>query len=123
MLILAKAAMAMMLGFILSIIAGLILIPILKKLKMGQNVSKTIGERHLAKNGTPTLGGLIFILPTIFTLLLLKFKGSIDISYNLLIIIFVFIAYAVLGFIDDFLKIKYHKRRKWGSWNNWVRVP
>ena len=108
MLILAKAAMAMMLGFILSIIAGLILIPILKKLKMGQNVSKTIGERHLAKNGTPTLGGLIFILPTIFTLLLLKFKGSIDISYNLLIIIFVFVAYAVLGFVDDFLKIKYH---------------
>ena len=71
MLVLAKAAMAMMLGFILSIVAGLILIPLLKKIKAGQNVSTTIGERHLKKNGTPTLGGLIFIIPTIVTLILL----------------------------------------------------
>ena len=51
MLVLAKAAMAMMLGFILSIIAGLILIPILRKLKCGQNVSKTIGVKHYRWNG------------------------------------------------------------------------
>ena len=111
MLVLAKAAMAMMLGFILSIICGLVLIPVLKKLKLGQNVSKTIGERHLKKEGTPTLGGLIFILPTIVTLLLLKFKGSIDISYNLLIILLVFGFYALLGFADDFMKIKWHNNK------------
>lgn len=111
MLVLAKAAMAMMLGFILSIVAGLILIPLFKKIKAGQNVSTTIGERHMKKNGTPTLGGLIFIIPTIVTLLLLKFKGSIDISYNLLIVIIVFVAYAALGFIDDWLKIKFHNNK------------
>ena len=108
MLVLAKAAMAMMLGFILSIICGLILIPILRKMKFGQNVSHTIGERHLQKNGTPTLGGLLFIIPTVVTLLLLKLKGSIDISYNLLIILLVFSFYALLGFADDFVKIKCH---------------
>lgn len=96
MLVLAKAAMAMMLGFILSIIAGLILIPILRKLKIGQNVSATVGERHMKKNGTPTLGGLIFIIPTIVTLLLLKIKGSIDLSYNLVIILIVFGCYGLL---------------------------
>lgn len=111
MLVLAKAAMAMMLGFILSIVAGLILIPLLKKIKAGQNVSTTIGERHMKKNGTPTLGGLIFIIPTIITLLLLKFKGSIDISYNLLIIMIVFVAYGLLGFADDWLKIKFHNNK------------
>ncbi len=111
MLVLAKAAMAMMLGFILSIVAGLILIPIFKRIKAGQNVSKTIGERHMKKNGTPTLGGLIFIIPTIVTLLLLKFKGSVDISYNLLIIMIVFVAYGLLGFIDDWLKIRYHNNK------------
>ncbi len=108
MLVLAKAAMAMMLGFILSIIAGLILIPILKKFKFGQNVSTTIGERHLKKNGTPTLGGLIFIIPTIITLILLKFKGSIELSYNLQIILIVFASYGVLGLADDYVKIKCH---------------
>ena len=63
--------MAMMLGFILSIVAGLILIPLFKRIRAGQNVSTTIGERHMKKNGTPTLGGFIFIIPTIVTLLLL----------------------------------------------------
>ena len=111
MLVLAKAALSMMLGFILSIVAGLILIPLLKRIRAGQNVSTTIGERHLKKNGTPTLGGLIFIIPTIVTLLLLKLKGSIDISYNLLIILIVFIAYAALGFADDWLKIKFHNNK------------
>mgnify|MGYP003302941777 FL=1 len=111
MLVLAKAAMAMMLGFILSIVAGLILIPLFKRIKAGQNVSTTIGERHMKKNGTPTLGGLIFIIPTIVTLLLLKFKGSVDISYNLLIVMIVFVAYAALGFADDWLKIKYHNNK------------
>lgn len=111
MLVLAKAAMAMMLGFILSIVAALILIPILKKIKAGQNVSTTIGERHMKKNGTPTLGGLIFIVPTVITLILLKFKGSIDISYNLLIIMIVFLAYGFLGFADDWLKIKFHNNK------------
>lgn len=111
MLVLAKAAMAMMLGFILSIVAGLILIPLFKRIKAGQNVSTTIGERHMKKNGTPTLGGFIFIIPTIVTLLLLKFKGSIDISYNLLIVMIVFAAYGLLGFVDDWLKIKYHNNK------------
>ncbi len=108
MLVLAKAAMAMMLGFILSIICGLIIIPMLRKMRFGQNVSKMISERHLKKDGTPTLGGLIFIIPTIITLILLKFKGSIDISYNLLIILLVFGFYALLGFLDDYVKIKNH---------------
>lgn len=111
MLVLAKAAMAMMLGFILSIIAGLILIPLLKKWHIGQNVSMMVGERHKKKNGTPTLGGLIFIVPTIFTLILLKIKGSISISYSLLIVLLVFGLYGLLGLLDDVLKIKMHNNK------------
>ena len=111
MLILAKAALAMMLGFIIAIVVGLIVIPVMKSLKLGQKVSLTLGERHLSKDGTPTLGGLIFIIPMIVTLLLLWFKGSISLTYNLVIVIFVFLAYALLGFVDDFLKI-YYKNNK-----------
>ncbi len=111
MLILAKAALAMMLGFIIAIVVGLIVIPVMKSLKLGQKVSLTLGERHLSKDGTPTLGGLIFIIPTIITLFLLWLKGSISLTSNLIIIIFVFLAYALLGFVDDFLKI-YYKNNK-----------
>jgi len=108
MLILAKAAMAMMLGFVLSIITGLVIIPLLRRFHIGQSVSKLINERHLKKEGTPTMGGFIFIIPTILALMLLYFRGSIEISHNLIILVFVFLAYALLGFIDDYLKVKYH---------------
>ena len=111
MLILAKAAMALLLGFILAIITGVILIPILRRFHIGQYVSHYIGERHLKKEGTPTMGGLIFIIPTIVALILLYFNQSIEISHNLIILIFVFLAYAALGFVDDYLKIKYHNNK------------
>ena len=111
MLILAKAAMALMLGFVLSIITGVILIPLLRKLHFGQSVSLTLGERHLKKNGTPTIGGLIFIIPTIVSLLLLWLRGSIEMTSNLTIVLFVFISYALLGLADDLLKIVFKNNK------------
>lgn len=108
MLILAKSVLGLMLGFVLSLVAAVILIPFLKKLHVGQSVSKLINERHLKKDGTPTIGGLIFIIPTILIMLILYLRGSIEFNSNLIILIFVFLTYGALGFIDDFLKVKYH---------------
>ena len=105
MLILAKSVLGLMLGFVLSLVAAVILIPLLKKLHVGQSVSKLINERHLKKDGTPTIGGLIFIIPTILIMLILYLRGSIEFNSNLIILIFVFLSYGVLGFIDDFLNI------------------
>lgn len=111
MLLLAKTAMAMMLGFIFAIGIGYVLIPILRKLNFGQNVSHTIGERHLKKNGTPTMGGIIFIIPVITSLFLLWLRGSIEINSNIIIVVFVFLAYGLLGFIDDYMKVKYKNNK------------
>ncbi len=106
MLILAKAVMAVTIGFLTSAIFGFILLPMLKKFNIRQKVSELIGERHIKKDGTPTMGGLIFIIPTIAVMLFLFFRGSVSINYNILILFFVFMAYALLGAIDDLLKIK-----------------
>lgn len=111
MLILAKSILALTLGFVLSIIAGIIIIPLLRKLKAGQNVSRLINKRHLKKDGTPTIGGLIFIIPPLIAILLLWVRGSVELSYNLIITMFVFVAYGILGFIDDFLKIRFHNNK------------
>ena len=108
MLILAKTVLGIMLGFVISLVIGLLLIPVLRKYHIGQSTSKLINERHTKKDGTPTLGGLIFIIPTILSILLLYLKGSIELNHNLIITIFVFLAYALIGFIDDYLKIKLH---------------
>ena len=111
MLILAKSILGLMLGFVLALIAGFILIPLLKKLHIGQSVSHLINARHLKKDGTPTIGGLIFIIPTILIMLLLYFRKSVDLSPNLIILMFVFLSYGLLGFVDDFLKVRYHNNK------------
>ena len=110
MLILAKSTMAIMLGFILAIIVGLIFIPLIKKLNIGQHVSHTL-EKHLKKEGTPTMGGFIFIIPTILALVFLWLYGSIEITSNIIIVLCVFLSYATLGFADDFLKVRYKNNK------------
>lgn len=106
MLILAKTTLAIMLGFVISVIAGFIIIPILKKINFSQKINKLINVRHQKKQGTPTIGGLIFISSTLIALVMLYIKGSIAISHNLVIMVFVFLSYGALGFLDDFLKEK-----------------
>lgn len=106
MLVLTKAVLAMMIGFILSVIFGCLMIPVLKKMKVKQKISIFLRKTHKEKDGVPTMGGIIFIIPTIITVLILLALGKISFSQNLLIVLFVFIGYAILGFIDDFLIIK-----------------
>ena len=105
MLILAKAIIALMIGFILSVIFGFFFIPFLKKMNVRQKVSPFL-LLHKKKDGTPTMGGLIFIIPTILTVIILLLFNKIEFTENLFIVLFVFVAYALLGFLDDFLIIK-----------------
>ena len=108
MLILAKSVLAMMISFIIAIIFGYFLIPILKKLKIRQNLSDYLSEQHKEKSGIPTMGGLIFIFPTILTIIVLLLLNKITFTENLFIVLFVFFGYALVGFLDDYLIIKRH---------------
>ena len=106
MLLLTKAIVAIMLGILMSTGLGLILIPCLKKLRIGQKISIFVGETHRKKEGTPTMGGLIFILPTIIATIALVLMGKIPYTSNLGIVLLVFLGYACIGFLDDFLSIR-----------------
>lgn len=106
MLILAKALLALMVSFIISVVFGLIAIPLLRRLKVKQRISIFLSKLHNQKNGVPTMGGIIFIIPTIVSIIILILMGKLEFSNNLFIILFVFVGYALLGFIDDYLIIK-----------------
>lgn len=106
MLILTKAVLAIMLGFTISAIMGLMLVPLLKKIKVTQRVSVFLEKTHSKKNGIPTMGGFLFIVPTMLTLAFLVLTDKIEISYNLILVVFVFLSYGLIGFIDDLLIIK-----------------
>ncbi len=106
MLLLTKAVFAIMIGFLSSTILGLIMLPLLRKLHIGQKISIFVGETHRKKEGTPTMGGLIFIIPTVLATLGLVITGKVSYSSNLGIVLLVFIGYAAIGFLDDFLSIR-----------------
>ena len=106
MLLLTKAIFAIMIGFLSSTILGLFLIPALRKLKIGQKISIFVGDSHRKKEGTPTMGGLIFIVPTILAILFLLVTDKVTYTSNIGIVLLVFLGYAAIGFLDDFLSIR-----------------
>lgn len=105
MLLLTNIFLSMLISFILSIIIGLILIPYLKN-NANQRLSIYLEEAHKSKKNTPTMGGLIFILSTTITLIIMYALKKITINYHFLIIVITFLGYALIGFIDDYLIIK-----------------
>ena len=108
MLLLTKAVFAIMIGFLFSVVLGLILLPLLRKLKVGQRISSYVGYSHRQKEGTPTMGGLIFIIPTVLITIGLLITDKIPYSDNIAIVLVVFLGFAIIGFLDDFLSLKKH---------------
>lgn len=106
MLLLTKAVFVVMIGFLFSTLLGIILIPWLRKMKIGQRISIFVGEAHKKKEGTPTMGGLMFIIATVITMITLLLTKKVDYTSNLAIVLIVFIGFGLIGFIDDFLSIK-----------------
>lgn len=100
-----KAVLAIMIGFIVAVIIGLIVIPMLKK-NVKQVESTYLSKKHKEKAGTPTMGGIIFILSSLITMIILIILKKVTVSTNLLLVLFVFLSYALIGFIDDYLIIK-----------------
>ena len=88
-LLLTKAVFAVMIGFLGALVLGIVLIPILKNLKIGQRISVFVGDNHRKKEGTPTFGGLIFIVPTLITTILLILTDKMEFTTNLGIILLV----------------------------------
>lgn len=87
---------------LVTVILGFAFLPFLKKLKLKQPILKYVDE-HKSKRGTPTMGGLFFIVGAIFTFLIFNRESS-RIS-NLTIAIT--LGFMMVGFIDDYLKIKF----------------
>jgi len=110
MLTLTKSLFALMIGFILTVVFGLIMIPLLKRIKCGQKINVYV-DAHRSKAGTPTMGGLIFVIPTLITVLALLVTGKMEYSVNLFIILFVFVAYCGIGFLDDYISLKKNRNK------------
>ena len=97
----SKIIIAFGLGLIISLILGPIIIPILHKMKFGQNIREEGPKSHLKKAGTPTIGGLIFLISITIVMILMRYK----LSDEAMIVLYGTLAFGFIGFLDDMLKI------------------
>ena len=94
---------ALILGFILAAILGKLLIPVLKKAHLGQHVRQEGPKSHYKTQGTPTFGGIIFLIT--ITILMIVYL-IIDFNPMVLAILLFTLAHAAIGFIDDYMNTK-----------------
>ena len=103
----SKSILAFILGGGISLILGPIIIPILHKLKFGQPIREEGPKSHAKKAGTPTIGGLIFIISIVIVMLCMRYK----LSDEAMIVLYGMLAFGLIGFLDDILKI-IHKQNE-----------
>lgn len=94
------------LALIITLVIGPFLIPVLRILKFGQTVRDDGPQRHLKKAGTPTIGGLIFLVGIIVSALLTAEQPT---SLEMVTMVGITLGYGLIGFIDDFIKVVMHR--------------
>lgn len=109
-----QAALCAVIGFIVSAVAGPIVIPWLQKLKIGQQILEIGPNWHKSKAGTPTIGGIIFILGVLVVcgIFVRDLKGLFVVLFAL--------ACGIIGFVDDYIKVV--KKRNLGLSATWKMI-
>lgn len=101
------ALMTIVISFFISLVLGPILIPILKRLRIGQSIREEGPKSHIKKTGTPTMGGIIFLIALIIAVFT---SGQVD--KNTYVLLFATLGFGLIGFIDDYIIIA--KKRNLG---------
>jgi phospho-N-acetylmuramoyl-pentapeptide-transferase len=83
-----------------ALILGPFIIPLLKRIKFGQSIRSQGPKTHYTKAGTPTIGGVIFIVPAAIAAMVF---GSV--STDIAVVMFTTLAFGLVGFVDDFIKV------------------
>ena len=95
----SHVAAPVLIAFVISAVLGPVIIPFLRKLKVGQTEREEL-KSHLKKTGTPTMGGLIILAGTLGTSLLFVKDYP-----KIIPILFLTVGFGVIGFLDDYLKV------------------
>jgi phospho-N-acetylmuramoyl-pentapeptide-transferase len=95
--------------FLLSLVIGRFLIPELRKLHAGQSIRADGPTWHAAKEGTPTMGGIMFILGTGITVVVLGWQWMLNGEFIHLYVYLFALVFGLIGFVDDYRKVARHQ--------------
>ena len=95
-------------SLVITLAAGKLLIPALIRLKAGQSIKEVGPTWHKGKQGTPTMGGLMFIIGIGIAILILGWKGMLEGNFTHLYVYVFALVFGVIGYIDDYQKVKHH---------------
>ena len=93
-------------SFVITVIAGKLLIPALVRLKAGQSIKEIGPTWHMTKQGTPTMGGLMFIIGIGITIVALGWKHMAGGDFAHLYVYLFALVFGLIGYIDDYQKVK-----------------
>ena len=96
-------------SFAVTAVVGRFLIPWLRALKAGQTIKEIGPTWHMSKQGTPTMGGLMFIIGIAVATVIFCWPNFAAGDWSALIVLVFALVFGVIGFIDDFCKVKFHK--------------
>ncbi|MDV6376800.1 phospho-N-acetylmuramoyl-pentapeptide-transferase [Sporosarcina sp. GW1-11] len=91
-------------AFFVSAIVGVMIIPLLRRLKFGQSIREEGPEAHKKKAGTPTMGGLIFLISILISTLTLSYIND-TLTTHTIVLLIVLVGFGFIGFLDDFIII------------------
>lgn len=100
---------AFIVGFVTAAMVGAVVVPFLRKIKAGQMIKEIGPNWHMHKNGTPTMGGIIFVVAVTAACFTAGWKNVQTGEYGHLICLLLALAFGVVGFIDDYEKLR-HKQ-------------
>ena len=101
-----QVILACVICFAITAVAGKLLIPELVKLKAGQSIKEIGPTWHMTKQGTPTMGGLMFIIGIGITVVILGWKGMVQGDFTHIYVYLFALVFGVIGYIDDYQKVK-----------------
>ncbi len=103
-----RMLLALVIGFAVTTVVGKLLIPVLVQLKAGQSIKEIGPTWHMNKQGTPTMGGLMFIIGIGVAIIIAGWKGMMEGNFSHLYVYVFSLVFGIIGYIDDYQKVKYH---------------
>ena len=101
--------LALLVSFILTAVIGRLLIPALRALKAGQSIKEIGPTWHQSKQGTPTMGGIMFIIGILAAVLIGGWKNMLAGEFTHLYLFLFALVFGIIGFIDDYEKVVHHR--------------